>query len=135
MGCGSCRTCGSSRRLEASGGGDLELLNHQSPSETDSWSHLDPSRNLQQQDQWSWRRPYNTWNDYSSQEESFRAFAHNKAQRSRTAFGSVTPPPPHNYVAVVRDMNYILSSLAEAFNANCTEEMPKCFLGAKIIPS
>ncbi|GKY97101.1 hypothetical protein MPSEU_000668600 [Mayamaea pseudoterrestris] len=85
--------------------------------------------------QWTWQKSiFNTWTDYSQEEERFDAFV---AQTSSTATRSITSPtPPHNYLAVVRDMNYILSSLAATLmegNITSGVPVPACYLGAKLV--
>ena len=58
----------------------------------------------------------NTWTNYTSDESSLH--------------DEQAPEPPADYLAVINDMNFILSNLAASFNA--TDSSKPCFLGAKL---
>lgn len=83
---------------------------------------------------WTWSQTtFNTWTDYAREEESFDAFI-SRSRMSRSAVNA----PPHNYLAVIRDMNYILSSLAATLidsesNNTTGASQPACYLGAKLV--
>ena len=120
MGCGTCQTCGN-RRLEEGLGENIDTTSNSSSVEepSDSW-HSGRAK-----------KSFNTWTDYTEDEQVFESLNVNKPQLRST-------PSPINYYAVVRDMNYILTSLANSlYDANSTDTSKDalCFLGAKLVAS
>jgi hypothetical protein len=126
MGC-ACRNCGFRRQLQWHDREHRAVSIVEDPAldnESIIWSNLTWDGDFNVSDtHWSWLSArLNTWTDYSQREEEFEKFT------SRTRSEA-----PFNYIAVVKDMSYVLTRLATSLNEwDPDDSVLDCFLGAEL---